>query len=89
MSSDLPKVIARVGDIHACPYHGPNPIVSGSASMIDGRGIARVGDKSACGCEIIKGSDRASVDGRLVAYLGSETSSGGTIVKCTGSAVLG
>ena len=88
MSSTLQKVIARVGDKHLCPYHGPNPIIDGSKSTIDGRGIAREGDKSACGCFIVEGSGKATIDGRRVAYLGSKTSSGGMIVDCKGSAVL-
>lgn len=89
MSFGSSKVIARIGDKHDCPRHGDNPIVEGSQSTIDGRGIARVGDKSACGCEIVEGSGKAMIDGRQVAYLGSKTSSGGVIIECKGSASLG
>lgn len=50
------KGIARVGDKATCPKHGPNPIVSGDATLIvDGKPAARNGDKTACGATLIAG----------------------------------
>jgi uncharacterized Zn-binding protein involved in type VI secretion len=54
--------IARVGDKVSCPIHGDNSISSGDATMIvDGKPVARHGDKAACGAVLIA-SGQASVD---------------------------
>jgi uncharacterized Zn-binding protein involved in type VI secretion len=56
--------IARLGDQTVCPKHGPNPIVSGDATLIiDGKAAARHGDKTACGATLIA-SQHASIDQR-------------------------
>jgi uncharacterized Zn-binding protein involved in type VI secretion len=73
--------IARLGDKHVCPIHGPNTIVQGGKAVIDGRPVARMGDKCACGATIILGSSMTRDDGKPVAYLGSTTSCGGVIVE--------
>jgi len=79
------KPVARVGDMHACPIqgHGVTPIVSGSASKVDGAPVARVGDKTGCGATIVQGSSVSSTDGKPTAYLGCTTDHGGKII--TGS----
>lgn len=74
------KSVARVGDLHICPEHGTNAVVSGSRATIDGVAIARIGDRCGCGATIIDGSGSASSDGSNVARLGSKTSHGGVIV---------
>ncbi|WP_226554194.1 PAAR domain-containing protein [Celeribacter naphthalenivorans] len=76
------KPIARVGDTHVCPIkgHGTNSIVSGGSALVDGRPIARIGDKCACGCVIVSGSSGSTCDGKPVAVIGAKTSGGGTIV---------
>jgi len=71
--------IATLGDTHVCPIHGPNLIVEGGTATVNGRPVARVGDKTACGAIIIKGSSIATDDNRPVAYLGSPTNHGGLI----------
>lgn len=54
--------IARMGDKVSCPMHGIAPIVTGDATMIvDGKPVARHGDKTACGAVLIAGQ-QASVD---------------------------
>ncbi|SFJ83742.1 PAAR domain-containing protein [Jannaschia pohangensis] len=73
--------IARLGDKHMCPAHGPNMIVSGGTALVDGRPIARVGDKTMCGAIIIEGSSMGTDDGKPVAYLGCKTNHGGVIVE--------
>lgn len=82
----MPK-IACVGDVHLCLRHGPNVISEGGSGVVDGRAIARLGDRCACGCIIIEGWPGAVCDGRPVAFLGAKTT-GGTIGTCTGSATL-
>lgn len=50
------KRVARVGDLVKCPKkrHGVNPIITGDHSLIvDGKPVARHGDKTACGCSLI------------------------------------
>jgi uncharacterized Zn-binding protein involved in type VI secretion len=55
--------IARVGDIYACPIHGPNPIVGGSPNWrCEGAAIARNGDATACGASLISGADHTDVN---------------------------
>lgn len=57
--SDTPgKGIARVGDQVTCPIpgHGTTVIVTGDPTMIiDGKPVARHGDKCACGATLISG----------------------------------
>lgn len=78
--------VARVGDTHLCPRHGPNAIIEGGSGQLGGRAIAREGDRCACGGQIVEGRPGAMLDGRRIAYLGARTSCGGTIVNCAGSA---
>ncbi|MEP1522824.1 PAAR domain-containing protein [Ascidiaceihabitans sp.] len=73
--------VARLGDKHVCPAHGPNAIVSGGTALVDNRPVARVGDACACGATIVVGSSMSTNDGKPVAYLGSATSHGGVIVQ--------
>jgi len=47
--------------------------------------VARVGDKTACGATIVKGSSQSSDNGKAIAYMGSMTSHGGTIVEGSGA----
>jgi uncharacterized Zn-binding protein involved in type VI secretion len=75
--------VARVGDVHVCPIHGPNTIVKGGTATADGMPIARVGDATACGATIALGSSIVTEGGAPVAYLGSTTTHGGVIT--TGS----
>jgi uncharacterized Zn-binding protein involved in type VI secretion len=54
--------IARMGDKTVCPKHGPQPIISGDATLIiDGKPAARHGDKTACGASLIAGQ-QATID---------------------------
>lgn len=57
------KGIARVGDKVSCPKkgHGTCPIVSGDPTLvIDGRPVARAGDRTACGAILIAGQARTT-----------------------------
>lgn len=50
---------SRIGDIHMCPLHGPNPIVTGaSKTVVEGARTARIGDLTACGAVIISGASK-------------------------------
>ena len=54
--------IARVGDKVDCPRHSNVTIASGDPTMlVDGRPVARDGDKTSCGATLIA-SQQASVD---------------------------
>ncbi len=75
------KPLARVGDKHVCPVHGVNVIVSGTSQVLDGRPIAAIGSKCACGAVILTGSASMIVDGKPAALIGSKTSCGGTIAS--------
>ena len=39
--------VARLGDKHDCPQHGPNAIIAGGQGLVDGRPVARLGDACA------------------------------------------
>jgi uncharacterized Zn-binding protein involved in type VI secretion len=80
------RPVACVGDLHACPVHGPNTVISGGSALLDGRPVARIGDACACGCVILEGAGQALLDGRPVALLGAKTTLGGVISACAGSA---
>lgn len=57
------RKIARVGDIYACPIHGNNPIISGARSFFgEGKLVAHVGSKTACGAVITSGSPNTFTD---------------------------
>lgn len=79
--------VALVGDVHICPVHGPNTVLEGGSGSINGRPIARFGDKCACGCFIIQGSTQATLDNRPVAFMGCKTTLGGSIIA-TGTAMV-
>lgn len=54
--------IARLGDKTTCPRHGTSPIVTGDMScIVDGKPVARHGDKTGCGATLIAGQ-QATVD---------------------------
>ncbi|MFW5444184.1 MAG: PAAR domain-containing protein [Methylococcaceae bacterium] len=78
------KGVARLGDVHVCPLHTVNVIVSGCPTVnVNNRSMALVGDKTACGATIITGIPTVYADGALVAHIGSLTTHGGVIT--TGS----
>ncbi len=82
------KPVARVGDVHACPIHGPNTVVQGGSAVIEGRKVARFGDACACGGVIVEGAQGAKDNGQPIAYIGCKTSCGGVITTGSGSAIL-
>lgn len=76
------KSIARLGDKHVCPVHGPNVIArTATRSSCDARPIATVGDVTACGAFIVTGTQACMIDGKPAATIGSLTSHGGVIVE--------
>ncbi len=78
------RPVARINDVHDCPMHGKNVIVTGQfQGTTEERAIACVGDLTACGGTIVTGSSISSINGKPIAYLGSKTSCGGVIT--TGS----
>lgn len=56
-------LICRIGDILACPLHGPNPIIEGSPDYpTEDQRTARQGDHTACGAALISGAVRTLVN---------------------------
>jgi len=57
--------VARVGDLVKCPKkgHGTCPIVSGDNTLIvDGKPVARHGDKTSCGASLISSQHNSTAD---------------------------
>ncbi|WP_411563463.1 PAAR domain-containing protein [Pseudomonas shirazensis] len=76
------KPIVLVGHRHSCPIHGKGTVTTGSdATLVDGRPVARVGDKISCGAVIETGADCTIIDGQPAAREGDTTSHGGTLVE--------
>ncbi|WP_330996475.1 PAAR domain-containing protein [Burkholderia cepacia] len=76
------RPVVLVGHRHSCPIHGDGTVVSGAESAaINGRAIARVGDRISCGAEIQTGSPGTEIEGQPVAREGDTTSHGGTLVE--------
>jgi len=78
------KPVARLTDLHVCPIHGSNAIITGAETVIiNDLPMARVGDTTACGATIISGVTTVYGENMLAAHVGSITSHGGVIT--TGS----
>lgn len=76
------KPVVLVGHKHSCPIHGGGTVVSGaSEARVDGRAVARIGDRISCGAIIQTGSPGTVIEGQPVARLGDKTSHGGTLVE--------
>lgn len=60
------KLIARQGDLHACPIegHGVTPIVSNVSEKtnVEGAKAAKIGSVCGCGAVIISGAPKTEVD---------------------------
>ncbi len=57
-TDSLHILVARLGDATDCPLHGCNPIVTGDPTVIvDGKPLARSGDRTACGAVLIPSQD--------------------------------
>ncbi|MGG5292321.1 PAAR domain-containing protein [Pseudomonas shirazensis] len=76
------KPIVLIGHKHDCPIHGIGEVVSGtSATMVSGREVACVGDRTSCGAVIESGSPSYAIAGKAVARLGDTTDHGGTLIE--------
>jgi uncharacterized Zn-binding protein involved in type VI secretion len=73
--------IALAGDLCSCTLHGKTKIIVEEKE----RTMATVGDKAACGCSIIEGSNKVKLKGKDVAYQGAKLSSGGCIIGASSS----
>ncbi|BDM24172.1 MULTISPECIES: PAAR domain-containing protein [Pseudomonas] len=75
------KAVILVGDLHVCPLHGEGTVETGSSStLVNGRAIARVGDRVSCGAIIETGAACTMIEGQPAARDGDSTSHGGTLV---------
>jgi uncharacterized Zn-binding protein involved in type VI secretion len=76
------KPIVLVGHPHDCPLHGEGEVVTGSSTTwVNGRPIARVGDRTSCGAVIESGSAIQMDEGKPVARQGDVTSHEGVLLK--------
>lgn len=76
------RPIVLVGHRHSCPTHGTGTVVTGaSEAVVNGRPVARIGDRISCGAIIQTGSTGTIIEGQPVARLGDTTSHGGTLVE--------
>ena len=70
------RPIALVGHQYLCPAHGhqASVIITGSPTCtVMGRPVARIGDQTSCGAQIITGSKNARIDeNRPIARLGDK-----------------
>ncbi|WP_182417437.1 PAAR domain-containing protein [Bartonella sp. HY038] len=76
----MAKEVVRVGDLHQCPIHGDNVVISGQAAISDPKPIACIGDSCACGGVITQGTSSLTINGKQVAYTGCTTSCGGIVI---------
>jgi len=60
------KLIARKGDLHACPIpgHGITPLISNTSpnTYVEGKQMAKVGTVAGCGAVISNGAPRTYVN---------------------------
>ncbi|MNE82405.1 PAAR motif protein [compost metagenome] len=76
------KPIVLVGHRHSCPIHGVGTVKTGaSATFVDDRAVARVGDRISCGAVIETGAACTIIEGQPAAREGDTTSHGGTLVE--------
>ncbi|EHC5873780.1 hypothetical protein JR782_004630 [Salmonella enterica subsp. enterica serovar Eastbourne] len=74
--------VVLVGHKHSCPIHGDGTVVSGASEVqVNGRAVARVGDRISCGAVIQTGSPGTRVEGQSVAREGDLTSHGGKLAE--------
>lgn len=78
------KNVIRVGD----PTSHSGKVETGASNFdVDGRPVARVGDRCSCphdghdNCVIVEGDPNFVVDGRAVAFDGHKTSCGATLIS--------
>jgi uncharacterized Zn-binding protein involved in type VI secretion len=84
------KPIVLVGHAHQCPHHGPGTVVSGAPGVeVNGRAVARVGDKTSCGATIVSGASGVVIEGQAVACVGDSTDHGGTLIEGEAGLILG
>lgn len=82
--------IILVGHRHDCPLHGATEVVSGAAGFtVQGRSVACVGDRMACGALIVSGSAQVTCGGAQVARIGDGTDHGGTLSEGDDTVDLG
>jgi len=76
------RPIVLVGHRHSCPLHGEGTVQTGaSATFVDGRAVARVGDRISCGAVIETGAACTMIEGQPAAREGDTTSHGGTLIE--------
>ncbi|WP_281212057.1 PAAR domain-containing protein [Pseudomonas fulva] len=76
------RSIVLLGHAHDCPLHGAGTVETGaSATFVNGKAVARVGDRISCGAIIETGANCTLIEGQPAARAGDTTSHGGTLVE--------
>lgn len=76
--------VIRLGDRTS---HGGQVVTASTLSTVDGRGVARLGDKCTCpkkghdNCVIVEGDPNSTIEGRPVALEGHKTSCGAVLLS--------
>jgi uncharacterized Zn-binding protein involved in type VI secretion len=82
---------ARLTDNHACTIMGVSPLVPPCCPqvLIDHLPAARVGDLTACGLPVAKGSLTVYIGGLMAARIGDTVACGGAIVIGSTTVMIG
>lgn len=76
------KPSVLIGHGYGCPIHGEGTVETGaSASLVDGRTMARVGGRIMRGAIIKTGDPATLIESQPVARKGDKTSHGGTLTE--------
>lgn len=74
--------VVLLGHTHQCPLHGTGTVTSGADNFrVNGKPVARIGDKTSCGAVINSGSPTFHIEGQPVARVGDTTDHGGSLVE--------
>lgn len=75
------KPVVLVGHAHDCPLHGRSTVETGAKRYtLNGKAVARVGDRTGCGAVIMTGARHYQVEGKAVARAGDRTDHGGVLI---------
>jgi uncharacterized Zn-binding protein involved in type VI secretion len=85
------KPAARVTDPTQCPFHGGNPITSGSPDVLfDGLPAARQTDGTRCGSELTGAViPNVLINGKAAVVVGSQGSHGNVVTGGSGTVLIG
>jgi uncharacterized Zn-binding protein involved in type VI secretion len=82
---------ARLTDNHLCTVEGDSPVLPPCCTtvLIDHLAAARVGDETACGGPIAKGSLTVYIGSMMAARIGDTVACGGAIISGSTTVMIG